>query len=46
MQATRLAEADPLKYLADQLRERKGVPWAEAKLETYDAEPEKVEYFR
>ena len=35
-----------MKRLADSLREKKGVPWAEAKLEQEDGEGTHVEFFR
>jgi translocation protein SEC62 len=38
--------ADPIKALADSLREKKGVVWSTAKLETPDGEGTYVEYFR
>lgn len=34
------------KALADQLREKKGVPWASAKLEVADGESRHVEFIR
>ncbi|PNH11496.1 Translocation protein SEC62 [Tetrabaena socialis] len=37
---------DPIKALADSLREKKGVPWSSAKLEAHDGDGHHVEYFR
>lgn len=39
-------EADAIKKLADALREKKGVPWAVAKMEMASGETDYVEYFR
>lgn len=39
-------DTDPIKALADSLREKKGVQWGTAKLETPDGEGTYVEYFR
>jgi hypothetical protein len=37
---------EPLKVLADSLREKKGVQWSTAKLESHSGESQYVEYFR
>ncbi len=39
-------DTDPIKALADSLREKRGVQWGTAKLETPDGEGTYVEYFR
>ncbi|GLC33605.1 hypothetical protein PLESTB_000094600 [Pleodorina starrii] len=40
------SKEDPIKALADSLREKKGVQWSTAKLETPSGEGHYVEYFR
>lgn len=39
-------ELDPIKVVADSLREKKGVPWTTAKYEGPDGDSTYVEYFR